>query len=248
MKAAQVLLLMLALHRLRLVHPYCCQRAAAALVSHTSKNNIMSKRPHSTLKGHADDAITSKTQSNTQYFLLKSEPDEYSITNMQDDKTEEWDGVRNYQARNHLRSMKVDDRCFFYHSRAKPALTGIVGTVRVARTAQADLLACNPKSEYYDPKCTKETNKWCSVLVEYEQTFPVVLTLKEIKQEAANDPDGLIANLALLKQSRLSVVPLTREQWDEVMRMIEIKVGSTETTMVDDDDDVKKQRKKKKKK
>ena len=61
-------------------------------------------------------------------------------------------------------------------------------------------------------------------MVEHEQTFPVVLTLKEMKQEAANDPDGLIANLPLLKQSRLSVVPLTREQWDEVMRLIEIKI------------------------
>jgi predicted RNA-binding protein with PUA-like domain len=260
MKKAQVLLLML-FHQIVRVYPYCSQRAAAVLFSLTtsknnnSNNNNMSKRPHSTLQGHADDddyvdnAITSlRTQSNapTQYFLIKSEPDEYSITNMQDDKTEEWDGIRNYQARNLLRSMKVDDRCFFYHSKAKPALTGIVGTVRVARVAQPDLSACNPKSEYYDPKCTKETNKWSSVLVEYEQTFPVVLTLKEIKEEAANDPDGLISNLALLKQSRLSVVPLTREQWDKVMRMIEVKVGSTEATMVDDDDIVvKKQRKKK---
>jgi len=187
----------------------------------------MSKRLHSTLKGHADDdAIkSSKSKLNTQYFLLKSEPDAYSIANMQEDKTEEWDGVRNYQARNFLRSMNVDDRCFFYHSKTKPALTGIVGTVRVARTAQPDPSACDPKSDYYDPKCTDETNKWSSVLVEYEQTFPVVLTLKEIKQEASNDPDGLLANLALLKQSRLSVVPLTREQWDEVMRLIEIKVG-----------------------
>ena len=228
---------MLALHELCLVHPYCRQSLAAAFFL-TSKNgrtnniHIMSKRPHSSLKGDADnnddDVIISKRKStNTQYFLLKSEPDEYSITNMQHDKTEEWDGIRNYQARNFLRSMNVDDRCFFYHSKAKPALTGIVGTVRVARTAQPDVSACNPKSIYYDPKCSKE-NKWSSVLVEYEETFPVVLTLKEIKQEAANNLDGSIANLALLKQSRLSVVPLTREQWDKVMRMIEIKVGSND--------------------
>jgi len=226
MKAAQVVLvLMLALHRFGLVHPYCRQRVAAAFLS--NHKIVMSKRLHSTLKGHADDdAIkSSKSKLNTQYFLLKSEPDAYSIANMQEDKTEEWDGVRNYQARNFLRSMNVDDRCFFYHSKTKPALTGIVGTVRVARTAQPDPSACDPKSDYYDPKCTDETNKWSSVLVEYEQTFPVVLTLKEIKQEASNDPDGLLANLALLKQSRLSVVPLTREQWDEVMRLIEIKVG-----------------------
>ena len=230
MKTAQdVLVLMLALHRFGLVHPYCCRRVAAAFLP--NNNIVMSKRLHSALKGHADDddnnAIkkSSKSKLNTQYFLLKSEPNEYSITNMQEDKTDEWDGVRNYQARNFLRSMNVDDRCFFYHSKTKPALTGIVGTVRVARTAQPDPSACDAKSDYYDPKCTDETNKWSSVLVEYEQTFPVVLTLKEIKQEASNDPDGLLANLALLKQSRLSVVPMTREQWDEVMRLIEIKVG-----------------------
>ena len=224
--AAQVVLVfMCLLYRFGLVHPYCFQRVATTFLP----THIMSKRPHATLNCHADDddeAIkkVSKSKSNTQYFLLKTEPEEYSITKMQDDKTEEWDGIRNYQARNFLRSMNVDDRCFFYHSKTKPALTGIVGTVRVARAAQPDRSACDPKSEYYDPKCTIETNKWSSVLVEHEQTFPVVLTLKEMKQEAANDPDGLIANLPLLKQSRLSVVPLTREQWDEVMRLIEIKI------------------------
>lgn len=216
---------MLALHRFGLlVHSYCHKRVAAAFWS--THSNIMSKRLHSSLQcgAHDHDAIKStKPKVKTQYFLLKSEPEEYSITNMQDDKTEEWDGVRNYQARNFLRSMNVDDRCFFYHSKTKPALTGIVGTVRVARTVQPDPSACDPKSEYYDPKCTEETNKWSSVLVEHEKTFPVVLTLKEIKQEAANDPDGLLANLALLKQSRLSVVPLTSEQWDEVVRLIDIK-------------------------
>ena len=217
-------LLMLVLYRFGLV-------VTSATFLPTQHNIIMSKRRHSALNCHAadgDDRATktaSQSKSNdTQYFLLKSEPEEYSITNMQHDKTEEWDGVRNYQARNFLRSMNVNDRCFFYHSKTKPALTGIVGTVRVARAAQPDPSACDPKSEYYDPKCTNETNKWSSVLVEYEQTFPVVLTLKELKQEAANDPDGLIANLALLKQSRLSVVPLTREQWDEVMRLIKVKI------------------------
>ena len=68
--------------------------------------------------------------------------------------------------------------------------------------------------------------KWDSVLVEYEQTFPVVLTLKEIKDVAAKEPDGLISSLALLKQSRLSVVPLEKAQWDEVIRLIDEKAAS----------------------
>jgi predicted RNA-binding protein with PUA-like domain len=229
---------------LRQVHPFffffCCDhinRAATVLLRGSPNNIIMSKkRPHTVLEGHADDnKSTNDTKQQQQYFLLKSEPDEYSITKMREDKTEEWGGIRNYQARNFLRSMNVDDRAFFYHSKTKPQLTGIVGTVRVARTAQPDKSAYDPRSEYYDPKCTADSNnKWSSVLVEYERTFPVVLTLNEIKETAANDPDSPIATLALLKQSRLSVVPLTKEQWDEVMRMIEKKVGgdtdSTTTT------------------
>lgn len=154
-----------------------------------------------------------------QYFLLKSEPSDYSISDMKRDRTEEWDGVRNYQARNHLRSMKVGDRAFFYHSKSSPPR--IVGTVKIARIAQADPTAYDPDSKYYDPKSTKENCRWDSVLVEYEQTFPTALTLKELKEKASIDED--IANLALLKQSRLSVVPMTAAQWLKVMNMIEIK-------------------------
>jgi len=219
---ALLLILMLALHRLRLVHTFCCRQRVGSNVIMASR-----KRPYSILKnneqGDNDAATTTKRNNGIKYFLLKSEPDEYSITNLQQDKTEEWDGIRNYQARNFLRAMEVGDRAFFYHSKTK--LAGIVGTCRIARVAQPDASACDPKSDYYDPKCgtTPDNNKWSSVLIEYEQTFPVVLTLKEIKKAAENDPEGLIAKLPLLKQSRLSVVPLTREQWNELMTMIETK-------------------------
>lgn len=222
-----ILILMLALHRLRLMHTFCCHQRV------TRSNVIMSsrKRPYNSIlknneQGDNDATTTATTKRNNssiKYFLLKSEPDEYSIANLQQDKTEEWDGIRNYQARNFLRTMEVGDRAFFYHSHTK--LAGIVGTCRIARVAQPDASACDPKSDYYDPKCgtTPDSNKWSSVLIEYEQTFPVVLTLKEIKEAAENDPKGLIAQLPLLKQSRLSVVPLTREQWNELMKMIETK-------------------------
>ena len=160
--------------------------------------------------------------SGMQYFLLKSEPEDYSITDMKRDVTEEWDGIRNYQARNHLCTMNVGDRAFFYHSKTNQP--GIVGTVTIARAAEPDASAYDPKSENYDPKSTKVNCRWESVLVEYEQSFPVVLTLKELKEAASKDPDGVIANLALLKQSRLSVVPITAEQWEVLMSMIEKKI------------------------
>lgn len=237
---------------LSIVHIFTLQQQVRSLVLHPPR--IPPSKPLSTSRLSGDDgdgslittrqhtsssvdsaAMSSKPQSTStsdntdgnalQYFLLKSEPSDYSISDLQNDQTDEWNGIRNYQARNYLRSMKVNDRAFFYHSKAsKPSLTGIVGTVRIARTAQPDMTAFDTKSEYYDAKCTKEDCKWSSVLVEYEQTFPVVLSLKELKDIAAKEPEGIIAGMGLLKQSRLSVVPLTFEEWGEVMRLIEAKI------------------------
>ena len=145
---------------------------------------------------------------------------------MERDTREEWGGIRNFQARNYLRSMNVGDRAFFYHS--KSSTTGIVGTVKIARVAQPDASALDLNSDYYDAKSTRENCRWDSVLIEYEQTFPLALTLKELKEEVANDPDGVIANMALFKQSRLSVVPLTLEQWEAVLMMVRHKNKSNE--------------------
>lgn len=182
------------------------------------------KRGTASAKSGDDDDVPN---TGTKYFLLKSEPSEYSISDLERDTREEWDGIRNYQARNHLRSMNVGDRAFFYHS--KSSQPGIVGTAKIVRTAQPDPSAYDPSSDYYDSKSTKEKCRWDSVLIEYEQTFPVMLSLKELKEKASNEPDGVIANLALFKQSRLSVVPLTLEQWETVMEMIEAKrVGNSD--------------------
>ncbi len=181
------------------------------------------KRRDSTSSADSDEA-NNKT---VQYFLLKSEPSEYSISDMERDTQEEWGGIRNFQARNFLRSMNVGDRAFFYHS--KSSTTGIVGTVKIARTAQPDASALDPKSEYFDAKSSKENNRWDSVLIEYEQTFPVAITLKELKEEAANNPDGVIASMALFKQSRLSVVPLTFEQWEAVLGLVNRTCDTQET-------------------
>ncbi|KAG7367241.1 EVE domain containing protein [Nitzschia inconspicua] len=145
-------------------------------------------------------------------FLVKSEPSEYSIQQLQQDHHQEWDGVRNYTARNHLNTMKPGDKCFFYHSSCK--LPSIVGTCRIARAAQPDQTAVNPKHKNFDPKST-ESNRWVSVLVEFEALFETSITIKELRMQATINP--VIANMSLLRQSRLSVMPVSDEEWQAVL-------------------------------
>ena len=203
----------------RILPRYSCRVSGAdrsfAFSIGISSLPIMSEK-RSAVSAAADDE-----HNGIQYFLLKSEPADYSIDDMKRDTREEWDGIRNFQARNILRSMKVGDRAFFYHSQTK--VPGIVGTVQIARMAAPDPTAYDPQSKYFDEKSTEENCRWDSVLVEYEQTFPIVLTLKELKDAVSLNPDGALANMALFKQTRLSVVPMSSEQWEEVMTMIRNK-------------------------
>lgn len=148
-------------------------------------------------------------------FLLKSEPADYSVLDLQRDKTTEWDGVRNYQARNVLRSMRKGDRCWFYHSRC--ATPAIVGTCRVARTAAPDRTALDPKHANYDPKSDPKNPKWDSVLLEFESVLDRPLSLAEIKLRAKTNET--IAGMKLLKQRRLSVMPIERPEYDELTRV-----------------------------
>ncbi len=129
------------------------------------------------------------------YWLLKSEPTCYSIDDLARDKTTRWDGVRNYQARNNMKSMDVGDMCFFYHSSTK--IPAVVGMMRVV--------------ELYAPEAEDPT--FGCVTVEYEKTFQNPVTLSLIKE------NPLLQNLALLKQSRLSVMPVTKEEWREILKM-----------------------------
>lgn len=171
-------------------------------------------------------------QQEKQYYLLKSEPDEFSIRNLQDVGREEWTGVRSLAARKHLSTMKEGDRCFFYHSSCKtPA---IVGTCKVARTARPDETAVDPTDlRYHDPKSTSEKNRWLSVLVEFESIFddnPV--TLQELRDRAKTSP--LIADMLLLRQSRLSVMPISSEQWEAVIELQTRKGRGNEVLPSDD--------------
>jgi predicted RNA-binding protein with PUA-like domain len=160
-----------------------------------------------------------------QYFLLKSEPHKFSITDLQQspNQTSEWDGVRNYGARNHLRSMKVNDMCWFYHSSCKtPA---IVGCVRVTRVAVPDSTAyADPHHENYDPKSTPESCPWVSTQVQLEEVYEdAPITLQQLRDEAKTNL--VVANMMLLKRGRLSVMPVTEDEWNAVNSL---RLGKTE--------------------
>lgn len=132
----------------------------------------------------------------TQYWLMKSEPEEYGWDDLVRSGEGVWDGVRNAQASNYMRAMAKGDRVYFYHSR-----TGleIVGIMTIAEAA------------FPDPK--DESGRWVAVRVKPERKLAASVSLKAMKANPA------LADLAILKQSRLSVAPVTREQWDEIERM-----------------------------
>ena len=156
------------------------------------------------------------------YFLLKSEPHEFSIQQLQQQgRAEEWDGVRNYAARNVLRTMQVGDMCWFYHSSC--AAPAIVGTCRVVRGAQPDKTALDPAHANYDPKSTPQNCRWDSVLVEFDSIYETPITLKELRAQAKTN--DVIAGMMLLHRSRLSVMPVTMEEWTMVERLMERKAN-----------------------
>ena len=150
------------------------------------------------------------------HWLLKSEPDEFSIADLEQKKIEPWDGIRNYQARNFIREMKPGEQAFFYHSSCKSI--GIVGLMEIAGTHYEDPLAVNNKSPYFDKKALIN-NPWSAIDVRFKQRFTNILSLDTLKKLANNDQR--LANLVLLKKgNRLSVMPITDEQWQCIMENI----------------------------
>jgi predicted RNA-binding protein with PUA-like domain len=142
------------------------------------------------------------------YWLMKSEPDAFSIDDLKKVNVEPWNGVRNYQARNFMRSMQVGDGVLFYHSNC--TVPGIVGTATVASAAYPDDTQFNPKSDYYDPKSTREEPRWSLVDVKFDRKLKRTIALDEIKQHA----DALGEGFALTQRgNRLSVLPVTAAQW-----------------------------------
>jgi predicted RNA-binding protein with PUA-like domain len=146
------------------------------------------------------------------YWLVKTEPSVFSWDDLQKlpNQTSPWEGVRNYQARNFMRDeMKLGDRVFFYHSVAKPL--AIMGIVQVVKEAYPDTFAFDPKSDYYDPKSSLENPRWVMVDLQFESAFTPPITLDELKQIS-----GLEEMMLLRKGSRLSVQPVTAQEWEIV--------------------------------
>ncbi|MEO0352766.1 MAG: EVE domain-containing protein [Cyanobacteria bacterium P01_A01_bin.15] len=135
------------------------------------------------------------------YWLMKSEPDVYSIDDLKRDRNEIWDGVRNYQARNFLKTMAVGDMAFFYHSNTKPP--GIAGLMKISKAMVVDPTQFDPTNKYYDPKSDPEEPRWHTVTVTYVKTFAHYISLDQLKDTFTPD------ELQVVKRgNRLSVMPV----------------------------------------
>lgn len=148
------------------------------------------------------------------YWLLKSEPAVFSIDDLcrAPGGRDHWDGVRNYQARNHLRAMAVGDQAFFYHSNC--TTPAIVGIVEICRAAYPDFTAFDPDSPYYDPKSTPDKPRWFMVDVRFLHRLPREVSLQELKRQ----PE--LAELPLVRRGcRLSVMPVTSDQWRFILHL-----------------------------
>ena len=142
------------------------------------------------------------------YWLMKSEPEVFSIDDLKKHKETFWDGVRNYQARNYMmKDMAPGDLVLFYHSNAEPP--GVAGVAKVSKKASADPTQFDKKSEYFDEKSTKENPRWQAVHVSFVEKFKHFVSLEEIRSEKT------LKDMVLLqKGSRLSVQPVTKTQFE----------------------------------
>jgi len=151
------------------------------------------------------------------HWLMKSEPATFSIDALAalPKKTTAWDGVRNYQARNMLRdSMKQGDLAFFYHSSCE--LPGIAGIVRIVRSGYPDATALDAKHDHYDPASTPADPRRYDLDVKLETRFKRIITLDVLREHAAD----ALADLILLRRgNRLSVMPVTKAQWDFILTL-----------------------------
>ncbi|HSF19656.1 MAG TPA: EVE domain-containing protein [Vicinamibacteria bacterium] len=149
--------------------------------------------------------------SDKSYWLMKSEPDVFGIDDLERDRTTHWDGVRNFRARNYMRSMKVGDGVLFYHSNADPK--AIVGLARVVKEAYPDFTQFDRNSRYYDRRATEEKPYWFMVEIEFVKKLDEPLSLETLR--------GIdeIQGMALLKKGqRLSVQPVTPHEWKTICK------------------------------
>ena len=147
------------------------------------------------------------------YWLMKCEPEAYSIADLERDGVTTWEGVRNFQARNMMRDeMKVGDGVLFYASNAEPS--GVAGVAEIAREAYPDPYAFQKGHKYFDPKSDPDNPTWYMVDVRFVEKFPAIIPLAELK--AAK---GLADMVVVQKGSRLSVQPVTKKEFEIVLKL-----------------------------
>lgn len=149
------------------------------------------------------------------YWLMKSEPDTFSIDDLatRPKQTEPWNGVRNYQVRNWLKNeIKKGDQAFFYHSSCK--VPGIVGVMEVVKAGYPDQTAFDPESPYYDPKSKPDKPLWYQVDVRLVKKFKQMISLEELKRVPK-----LQSMIILKKGNRLSITPVTKQEWDVIIKL-----------------------------
>jgi predicted RNA-binding protein with PUA-like domain len=152
-------------------------------------------------------------------WLIKSEPDVFSIHDLEKVAQEPWSGVRNYQARNFMwKNMEVGDLALFYHSNAKPP--GVAGVARVASASYPDPTQFDPKSEYFDPKATEEKPRWYLVDFEHVATFDELLPLETLKN------DSILSEMVVSqKGTRLSITPVEKKHFARVLKLAKAKLN-----------------------
>lgn len=145
---------------------------------------------------------------------MKSEPDVFGISDLERDRVTIWDGVRNYQARNFLKSMQVGDLAFFYHSNTKPP--GIVGLMQIVAAQVVDPSQFDPAGDYYDPKSTALAPRWHTVKVEFVCTFSTAMTLATLRELFT--PEQL---LVVKQGNRLSIMPILDRVAAQILQLAE---------------------------
>ena len=147
------------------------------------------------------------------YWLMKSEPDVYSIQDLRNEEETLWDGIRNYQARNFMRSMKIGDQAFFYHSNTKPP--GIVGLMAIIEKNLIDPYQFDENSKYYDKKSKKDNPRWDCVKTRYICEFENMITLKELSEIYTPEELTLVR-----KGNRLSIMPIKKDIAIELLKKL----------------------------
>lgn len=146
-----------------------------------------------------------------QYWLMKSEPDVFSIDDLERDGTTSWEGVRNFKARNNMKAMKLGDEVLYYHSNAKPP--GVAGLARVCKEAYPDPFQFDRKSKYFDAKSDRADPRWYMVDIEFVAKADEPVGLPDIKADAA------LADMELVRYGRLSVQSVKKAEFEHVKRM-----------------------------